>query len=381
MKNIIVKFITDRELRLTINETLTVSELKKIVINSMIAKGEISLIFKGEVLNDDVIIANLPDIESNYIIGHIKRNKREPLLFKENSDFTFFHRPSIGRLIAMRNEHIRNMQRSATPDPPNFEEMVGNLIEMGFEKDECERALRAAHFNPDSAATMLLSGNLQREAPKPTLTAEDLEFALHQQESQKYNDGVDQFQETMSDTNMRNYEEDEEDIIQEEEEEYDIQDHFDLLVDTNEDMSSLSDSSNLMYDEYEEEEEGETQEGENTTNIIQTRPTPAYPQVIKAKPRTTNQNNTPNLPFLSDNHHDPPSRTPLPVPPVPQNISNAEMNRPDNNNPESGLVLTPIDRNKINSLIQLTGVDFSTASQVYIICNKDLEAARQCLIH
>ena len=45
-------------------------------------------------------------------------------------------------------------------DPKNFPQTVQMLMEMGFEKDKCERALRAAFYNSDRAAEYLIENKI-----------------------------------------------------------------------------------------------------------------------------------------------------------------------------------------------------------------------------
>ena len=55
-----------------------------------------------------------------------------------------------------------------TKDPKNFPATVKMLVEMGFEKDKCEKALRAAFYNVDRAAEYLVENKI------PDTTCDDL---------------------------------------------------------------------------------------------------------------------------------------------------------------------------------------------------------------
>jgi hypothetical protein len=48
----------------------------------------------------------------------------------------------------------------AAGDPPNFAELVASLTEIGFEQRQCEQALRIANYNAESAANLLLAGEV-----------------------------------------------------------------------------------------------------------------------------------------------------------------------------------------------------------------------------
>ena len=48
-------------------------------------------------------------------------------------------------------------------DPPIFQQSVKFLVEMGFEKEQCEKALRASFYNLDRAAEYLIEGNIPDE--------------------------------------------------------------------------------------------------------------------------------------------------------------------------------------------------------------------------
>lgn len=45
-------------------------------------------------------------------------------------------------------------------DPANFQELVSNLIELGFEKSQCEQALRLSQYDVERAGNILLTGDI-----------------------------------------------------------------------------------------------------------------------------------------------------------------------------------------------------------------------------
>lgn len=426
MKRILIKFINNSEVATDIDDTTTAGSLKKRAQDMIMTRNEITLIYKGEILSDETIIANLPDIEKNFIIGHIKRNRRDPILDLDLPDYpSLSFRPSLSRFLMMRHEQIQRMQRRNIPDPPNFEEMVGNLVEMGFAKDECERALRFAHFNPDSAATMILSGNVPNEVPKEQIAPEDIAFELHGPDSQNY--GNELPQESQGDRVIEHRdinEEEEEDnmsdeLVEEEEEDMDHfpLDHYIIHDDTSEgDMSDMDSSSMNDTDEEEDDmNEGNivnpfsplireanhppqspdvqapaqapTQVQASSPTQAQTTAAPAVqrttPIVIKAKAIDPANHAPEHLP-VPQRPLLPPQ---VPAPPIPfaqmsTNVANIQADRPNNDQNRRGLMssLSNQDRANIISLVELTGADYSIAVQVYIICNKNLQEATQCLL-
>lgn len=146
---VLFKFIQDFEITVEVKETTTVKDAKEMARSNIDLEGEITLIYKGRILNDDEIICKLEGISDTFIIVHIKpeRRREDPFHFLYNA-FPF---------SSISHYQIENREE---PDPPNFNELVANLAEMGFEKSECERALRIAQFNANNAASLLLSGNL-----------------------------------------------------------------------------------------------------------------------------------------------------------------------------------------------------------------------------
>ena len=58
------------------------------------------------------------------------------------------------------NQNLSQTFNSRSNDPPDFNTNVQNLVDMGFERSQCEQALRISGYNPNAAASLLLSGNL-----------------------------------------------------------------------------------------------------------------------------------------------------------------------------------------------------------------------------
>ena len=150
LMGIIFKFINGGEIKLEPQTDVTVKEAKKVVGDTGNLDGEISLIYKGRILNDDEIVNNLEGVNENFIIVHNKHEKRRI------DAFNFLYHP-INPLAALAQ--LRLERRDET-DPPNFEELITNLVELGFERSECERALRITSYDPNNAASLLLSGSL-----------------------------------------------------------------------------------------------------------------------------------------------------------------------------------------------------------------------------
>jgi hypothetical protein len=158
-----LRFIEGTEIRLTLKDEMTVAKAKEIAREATNIEGEISLIFKGRILDDKEVLNKIPGIDKTFIIVHNKKPKR-----KFDKDFL-----KIGlRSFLPRLTSLFELVENSNDDPPHFNTLVNNLMEMGFEKGECERALRLSGYIPDSAATLLLSGSMQH-FKRPQMTGEE----------------------------------------------------------------------------------------------------------------------------------------------------------------------------------------------------------------
>ena len=61
--------------------------------------------------------------------------------------------------------HAQNVQQNQ--DPPNFDQLVLSLQEMGFTEDQCKQALRARNYEVDAAADYLINGGAGAAPPPP----------------------------------------------------------------------------------------------------------------------------------------------------------------------------------------------------------------------
>ena len=66
-------------------------------------------------------------------------------------------------------------------DPPSFEADVANLMEMGFPREDCEKALRVSFYNPDRASMYLVTGAIPKDAVPEKFDKDERETSSTQQ--------------------------------------------------------------------------------------------------------------------------------------------------------------------------------------------------------
>jgi len=85
---------------------------------------------------------------------------------------------------------LLNMPRHVLPprggqnellDPPDFDKKLESLIEMGFIRQQCEKALRAAFYNVDRAAEYLIENKIPEYSPSflPEIEQRKQEFVVN----------------------------------------------------------------------------------------------------------------------------------------------------------------------------------------------------------
>ena len=133
---------------------------------------KIRLLFRGKTLSDENTIQETGIDDTSFIV--ILTSKAAPVAKRatpapapvpvpdpeplketptEETVATKLATPVLGT-EALPTFHIEE----AKYDPPDFEQRLAGLLEMGFHRGDCEEALRAASYDPELAATYVLEG-------------------------------------------------------------------------------------------------------------------------------------------------------------------------------------------------------------------------------
>lgn len=150
---------------LDIDPSKTISEVKEIVGLALDIKDPFVFVFNNELLVDHVQIQEY-DISEDTMIA-IRLN---------NGDKTSDQSQEIKLTFPERTDVDLNSDL-----PENFEEMVSNLIELGFKREMVIDSLKASYFSPDQAYELLTSesnidAEVGNEEIQPTeIPAEDVE--------------------------------------------------------------------------------------------------------------------------------------------------------------------------------------------------------------
>lgn len=133
--------------------------------------SDIKMIFKAKTLDNDVTIGSLNIGEKDFILVHAQKPSISKTIQQANLPEakplpTESKAQDVHVSSSLKTGNISNPQRasaSANADETNtleFQHKVDSLMELGFPKEDCEAALRAAHGNSHVAAEYLLSGNI-----------------------------------------------------------------------------------------------------------------------------------------------------------------------------------------------------------------------------
>ncbi|OHT05087.1 hypothetical protein TRFO_06096 [Tritrichomonas foetus] len=116
--------------------------------------------------NSNPIPKNLPQNKTNpnNSINSSRHSTHQNLPNNNNPILENFWNPNSNRQTHRQNaestresHHHHHQSQNLIRDPPNFQELVGNLVDLGFQKVVCENSLRAANFDVNAAAALLLS--------------------------------------------------------------------------------------------------------------------------------------------------------------------------------------------------------------------------------
>ena len=131
-RKVLLKAETGKEYQLEVPEGTTVAQMKDIFVGRLTLQVEdVRMSVAGQPLGDDQKVSDLrPDavVDVEY------------------------------RVVSGEEQLSWQIPPAGVVDPPNFQELVDGLVELGFERRQCEQALRMSQFDTNRAAETLLTG-------------------------------------------------------------------------------------------------------------------------------------------------------------------------------------------------------------------------------
>ena len=183
--------VNSKSFKLDIDPSTSIADVKKLIQAELKTESPLKLIFKCKILNDDDTMENLKVGQSDFIVVYVAGPKKpapapqpapapapqpeapkpeEPEQEAPQPEEPAPEAPHAGPTAEPLPEIHRPINAGAVaPHPGNqpaaeqtqeFQDGVQSLIELGFERSECEAALNAAFGNVERAAEYLFSGEI-----------------------------------------------------------------------------------------------------------------------------------------------------------------------------------------------------------------------------
>lgn len=190
-ENLLFRTFDGQEIELPVNPAQTIDDLIVTIQNTLNDEkyANICLIFKGKRLDPSETVSTIGHVEEGeFIIIKTVKAKAKPnaqqtsLPEGENKKPVFSESPepiSQNQYSGPSSQPVHRRPKRGLPlrteilvpksDPPDFDEKVQALVELGdgrFTRENVEKALRVSFFNPDRASTYLFSGNIP-DSPEP----------------------------------------------------------------------------------------------------------------------------------------------------------------------------------------------------------------------
>ena len=139
-----IKTIDCKEIEFDVKETTTFLELKEMISKSeRIPKEAITLIYKTGILNDEETIQSAEI--SDLIVMVLNNFKQQPNII-----------PTVQPYQKQQQQYGNNKKYNNLNQ--NDERSIQNLINMGFDREQCIQAYFASNKNENQAANLLLDG-------------------------------------------------------------------------------------------------------------------------------------------------------------------------------------------------------------------------------
>ena len=177
------KSISGKQFSLDADSSSSVLDLKnEIAVANGYKVSSIRLLFNSKDLDDSLLISSIGYTEDKFLVIYIKKlpqrkNKiQNPQPKTETHNETQEEKPLELKSPIIDHTHPENnimhsspiklFQKHSERDPPDFEEKVKLLENMGYSEGQCIEALRSALYQVEVAADYLLNGYIP-DLPKP----------------------------------------------------------------------------------------------------------------------------------------------------------------------------------------------------------------------
>ena len=161
-------FVTGKTTTLSLDPNQTIYEIKiKLGDLLQIQPQNIRLLYKSQVLADSRKLVDVHVAQGTSI--SVLTVRSPPNSYTKPQPNKSARSQNISRMEGSMDNNFpklpprKSCKRNCFQDPPYFESLVVNLMDLGFERSKCESALRAAYYNSDRAAEYLIEGNIPTE--------------------------------------------------------------------------------------------------------------------------------------------------------------------------------------------------------------------------
>ncbi|TIC29553.1 UV excision repair protein Rad23 [Wallemia mellicola] len=165
MPEVTIKTLQQKVFKVVVEDSDTIATLKqKIEADQGFAVNTQKLIFSGKILADDRTIESLQIKEKDFLVVMVSKPKPQPATPKK--DEAKVEQPAQKSEQPEQPQQTQQPASSSTPSQPGnnlamgseLETAVSNMVEMGFDRAQVMKAMRASFNNPERAVEYLMTG-------------------------------------------------------------------------------------------------------------------------------------------------------------------------------------------------------------------------------